>query len=145
MTRGFQIKALSEFAIHTNNMDAMGRFYRDTLGLEPFGTRAGGAIEFFRVGDGYRGLTSVIALFDAGAERNIVVGRGVKASSLHHIALAVSRDDQDEAEKWFAKNNIETRVEEFSWVGWRGLFVSDPDGNTVELVASDMSVYDPEA
>lgn len=145
MKRGFQIRALSEFAIHTNNMDAMIGFYRDMLGLEPFGTRVGGAIEFFRVGDGFDGLTSVIALFDAGSERNIVVGRGAEASSLHHIALAVSRSDQDEAERWFAENGIDTRIEEFAWVGWRGLFVSDPDGNTVELVASDLSVYDPNA
>lgn len=145
MKRGFQIKALSEFAIHTNNMDAMITFYRDMLALEPFATRAAGAIEFFRVGDGYDGLTSVIALFDAGAERNVIVGRGAKSSSLHHIALAVSRSDQDAAERWFTKNGIDTRIEDFTWVGWRGLFVSDPDGNTVELVARAMSVYDPGA
>lgn len=145
MKRGFRIKALSEFAIHTNNMAAMIRFYRDMLGLEPFATRADGALEFFRAGDGHDGLTSVIALFDAGAERKVVVGRGAEASSLHHIALAVSRGDQDEAERWFAENGIDTRIEEFSWVGWRGLFVSDPDGNTVELVARDPDVYVPGA
>lgn len=142
MKPGFQIKALSEFAIHTNNMPAMISFYRDMLGLEPFATRAGGALEFFRIGDGSEGLTSVIALFDAGTDKTIVAGRDAMASSLHHIALAVSRDDQDAAEQWFAENGIETRIEEFAWVGWRGLFVTDPDGNIVELVARDMSVYD---
>jgi len=28
-------------------------------------------------------------------------------------------------------------VETFEWVGWRGVFTFDPDGNTVELVAKD--------
>jgi len=143
MKPGFQIKALSEIAIHTNNMAAMVPFYRDILGLEPFATRAAGAIEFFRVGEGYDGLTAVVALFDAGSDNQIVTGRAGPSSSLHHIALAVSRTEQDAAESWFAQNGIATRIEEFSWVGWRGLFVTDPDGNTVELVARDSALYDP--
>ena len=31
------------------------------------------------------------------------------------------------------------RVEHFGWVGWRGIFTDDPEGNTVELVAFDPS------
>jgi catechol 2,3-dioxygenase-like lactoylglutathione lyase family enzyme len=105
------------------------------LGLEPFATRASGTIEFFRIGDGFGGLTTVLALFDAGAEKQVTSGRSDPASSLHHIALSVSREEQDMAERWFAEKGIETRIENFTWVGWRGLFVKDPDGNTVELVA----------
>ena len=143
MKPGFQIGALSEIAIHTNNMSEMISFYRDCLGLEPFSTRANGTIEFFRISAGYKGLTTVLALFDAGRNQSITSGRGESASSLHHIALAVTRPDQDVAEKWFAQNGIETRIEDFTWVGWRGLFVKDPDGNTVELVAHDPDLHDP--
>lgn len=143
MKPGFQIGGLSEIAIHTNNMSAMISFYRDCLGLEPFSTRANGAIEFFRISTGYQGLTTVLALFDAGANQSVTSGRGEAASSLHHIALAVTRPDQDVAESWFAQNGIETRIEDFTWVGWRGLFVKDPDGNIVELVAHDPDLYDP--
>jgi len=143
---GFQIKALSEFAIHTGNMEAMVEFYRDLLGLEPFATRAGGAIEFFRVGDGFDGLTAVIALFDVGQDGPVVAGRRPgAASSFHHIALAVTRAGQDAAAAWFESNGVETRIEEFAWVGWRGLFVKDPDGNTVELVARDPALYTSDA
>ncbi|MEM9632295.1 MAG: VOC family protein [Pseudomonadota bacterium] len=137
MKPGFQVKGLSEIAIHTSNMAAMIGFYRDCLGLEHFATRSGGAIEFFRIGDGFGGLTTVLALFDAGSEKQVVSGRNEPASSLHHIALSVSRAEQDAAEKWFAEKDIETRIENFAWVGWRGLFLKDPDGNTVELVAVD--------
>ncbi|MEM8743482.1 MAG: hypothetical protein AAGF14_02480, partial [Pseudomonadota bacterium] len=84
------------------------------------------------------------ALFDADRAIDLVSGRATaagKGSSLHHIALSISREDQDRAETWFAERGISTRIEEFSWVGWRGLFLYDPDGNTVELVAHDASVY----
>ncbi|MES0880121.1 VOC family protein [Roseibium sp. SCP14] len=137
MKPGFQVRGLSEIAIHTSNMAAMIEFYRDCLGLEPFATRAGGAIEFFRIGDGFGGLTTVLALFDAGEEKQIIAGRNSPASSLHHIALSVSREEQDAAERWFAEQGVETRTENFIWTGWRGLFVKDPDGNTVELVAAE--------
>lgn len=141
---GFQVRGLSEIAIQTRNMPAMLAFYRDDLGLEPFGSRAGGAIEFLKVADGFAGLTTVVALFDADRSIELVSGRATatgQGSSLHHIALSVSRHDQDRAQTWFAERGIASRIEEFSWVGWRGLFVRDPDGNTVELVAHDSSVY----
>ena len=39
--------------------------------------------------------------------------------------------------EWFRKNGVPYRVQDFAWVGWRGVFVTDPEGNTVELVAYD--------
>ena len=142
--RGFSIRGLSEFAIQTTNLDAMVGFYGDMLGLEHFATRNERNIVFFKVSDGFGGLTAVIALF--GTDDPVVSGRGgagEASAALHHIALAVSREEQDAAETWFKDNGIDTRIEEFAWVGWRGLFVKDPDGNTVELVAHDPSVFEP--
>lgn len=143
-SRGFAIHALSEFAIRTANMAEMVAFYRDIIGLELFATRPDRGIVFFKVSDGHAGLTAVLALFDVGSRAAVASGRGDgdrPASSLHHLALAVSRAEQDAAEAWFRENGVATRTEEFGWVGWRGLFVNDPDGNTVELVASDPSLY----
>jgi hypothetical protein len=56
--------------------------------------------------------------------------------------LALPRDEQEAAQAWFERHNLACRVEEFRWIGWRGLFVHDPDGNTVELVAYDASLLD---
>ena len=41
---------------------------------------------------------------------------------------------------WYEANELPYRVETFGWVGWRGVFTEDPEGNTVELVAYDDSI-----
>ena len=63
-------------------------------------------------------------------------------SSLRHLALTLPRAEQDAAQAWLDRQAIPYRVETFSWIGWRGVFLTDPDGNTVELVAYDASLLD---
>ena len=41
---------------------------------------------------------------------------------------------------WYDANGIDYHVEEFGWIGWRGIFAKAPEGNTVELVAHDESM-----
>ena len=136
---GFKIRALGEIAIRCRDFEAMTAFYRDMLGLEVLSGGHRGTIVFFRIAEGYGGHTAVLALFDEAAG-DVATGQ---ASSLHHLAFTVDRADQDRAEAFLASNGIETRIEEFAWIGWRGLFMTDPDGNTVELVAYDPEVGEP--
>jgi catechol 2,3-dioxygenase-like lactoylglutathione lyase family enzyme len=136
--RGFRLRALGEIAIRTRNIEAMTAFYRDVLGLQILSRRDDGGIVFFRLADGFAGHTSVLALFDeTGAE----VAAGPR-SSLHHLALTLPRTEQDAAQAWLDRQKIPYRIQEFAWVGWRGVFLDDPDGNTVELVAYDVSLLD---
>ena len=58
-------------------------------------------------------------------------------SSLHHIALSLPWDEQQAVIEWYENLGPKYYVETFDWVGWRGVFTFDPDGNTVELVAKD--------
>jgi catechol 2,3-dioxygenase-like lactoylglutathione lyase family enzyme len=140
--RGFRPRALGEIAIRTRNIETMTAFYRDVLGLELLSRRNQGQIVFFRVADGFAGHTAVLALF-AEAEAEVTAGAtGPAQSSLHHLALSLPREEQDAAQAWLERQNIAYRIEEFPWIGWRGLFLNDPDGNTVELVAYDVSLLD---
>jgi len=141
--RGFRARALGEIALRTRNMAAMVAFYRDILGLELLQSREDGRIVFFRIADGFAGHTAVLALF-AEAAAEVVAGRGgPRQSSLHHLALALPRAEQAAAEAWFERQGLPCRISEFPWIGWRGIFVDDPDGNTVELVAYDVGLLDP--
>ena len=105
-------------------------FYRDILRLPPLGDQTG-PIRFFRLGEGYRGHTQVVALFAAEAHLP-ATGPG---SSLHHIALGIAADQQATAQNWLQGHGHACHYTGFGWIGWRGLFTTDPDGNTVELVA----------
>lgn len=127
--RGFRPAGLGEVAIRCRDIDAMTGFYRDVIGLELLSRRPNG-ITFFRIAPGVAGHTCVLALFpdDAAPETG-------PASSLHHLALSLTPAAQDAALDWYARIGLPCRVEAFDWIGWRGVFAEDPEGNTVELVA----------
>lgn len=137
--RKFRPRALGEIAIRCKNIDAMQAFYRDVIGLTPLQGQHRRDIVFLKVADGYAGHTCVLALFEAGKDQEPSVGA---ASSLHHIALTVSYEEQAAVIAWYEKLKQPYRVEEFGWIGWRGIFTQDPEGNTVELVAYDPSFED---
>lgn len=132
----FRIKALGEIAIRCAEMAPMVRFYEEVLGLERMTGNARSDIVFFRIAEGFAGHTCILALFADGTN-GPATGTG---SSLHHIALTVSYQDQSAAMQWYDDRGIDYRVEHFGWVGWRGVFTTDPEGNTVELVAYDDSL-----
>lgn len=141
--RGFTVRALGEIAIRCIDLDSMVAFYRDVIGLEPLNDPNNGRIVFLRIAEGFGGHTTVLALFrhdieaagrTRAGELPPATGQG---SSLHHLALSLPWDEQEAVIGWYEKLGREYHVEEFDWVGWRGVFTFDPDGNTVELVAKD--------
>ncbi|WP_394199982.1 VOC family protein [Litoreibacter albidus] len=141
--RGFTVRALGEIAIRCIDLNAMVAFYRDVVGLEPMNDPDTGDIVFFRIADGIAGHTAVLALFrhDIEGAGNTRTGSEPPAtgpgSSLHHLALSLHWEEQDAVVAWYEKLEREYQVETFAWIGWRGVFTKDPDGNTVELVAKE--------
>ena len=61
---------------------------------------------------------------------------------LHHLTLTLSPAEQDAAIAWFGVTGRACRIEQHRWISWRGVFVPDPEGNSVELVAADPSFRD---
>lgn len=132
----------------------MAAFYEDVLGLERMSGSALDNIVFFHIAEGFGGHTQILALFDKALFAKEASGRpdlhatGVQVpetgakSSLHHIALTIPFHEQDAAMAWYDSLGQAYRVEHFGWVGWRGVFTEDPEGNTVELVAYDDSLKD---
>lgn len=145
--RGFRVRALGEIAIRCDDLARMAAFYGDVLGLERMEGSAAPGIVFFRIAEGFGGHTQILALFEKTATgRPGLHPTGLYApetgakSSLHHIALTMPYSEQDAAMAWYDSLGKTYRVEHFGWVGWRGIFTEDPEGNTVELVAFDESL-----
>lgn len=122
-------------------------FYQDVIGLERLSGGHHDTITFFKVAEGFGGHTSVLALFlhaDAGPS-DLIPGDGSPptagpGSSLHHFALSLPFEEQDAVMRWYDKIGQPYRVEHFGWIGWRGIFTQDPEGNTIELVAYDAAM-----
>lgn len=144
--RGFKVRALGEVAIRCADLEAMSAFYRDIIGLDHLSGDHRDGIVFFKLAESFGGHTGVLALFHHDAGRRDLHPRGTAppatgaGSSLHHLALSLSFAELDAVMRWYEKNGIDYRVQVFDWIGWRGIFATDPEGNTVELVAYDASL-----
>ncbi|MEL7213372.1 MAG: VOC family protein [Pseudomonadota bacterium] len=140
------IKALGEIAIRCADLAAMTAFYRDVVGLKVLKDFSKTGIVFFKIAEGYAGHTTVLALFASDAGRPELHAHSDDApetgarSSLHHIALTVDYAAQDGIMSWLTGQGIPYRIQTFDWIGWRGVFINDPEGNTVEFVAADASL-----
>ena len=148
MTRNFKVRALGEIAIRTSNMESMVKFYRDTIGLELLSGDHRSNIVFFKIADGFAGHTSILALFEPDSGRADIHPQSHEPpisggrSSLHHIALSLPYEEQEAVLNWYEANDVVYSIQHFGWIGWRGIFTRDPDGNTVELVAYSNDIKD---
>lgn len=141
--RDFKVLGLGEIAIRCRDKAAMMVFYDQVIGLEHLAGDVDDVVTFFKIADGVQGHTSVLALFRH--DRESIGAHSVDdqlpatgtGSSLHHIALSLPFSEQQAVMDWYDQIGQEYRVNVFDWIGWRGIFTHDPDGNTVELVARD--------
>lgn len=144
--RGFRVRGLGEIAIRCENVGRMAAFYRDVIGLDLLSESADGPIVFFRIAEGVGGHQQVLALFDKAAGQPDLHPTGAEPpetgarSSLHHLALSLPFEEQEAVMAWYDQLGLDYNVQVFDWVGWRGVFTRDPEGNTVELVAYDASL-----
>jgi catechol-2,3-dioxygenase len=132
----FDVHDLGELAIRCRDLAAMTAFYRNIVGLEVIEGDYRDGIVFLRVGEGFGGHTCVVALFADEDDDEGAVLEGRPASSLHHVALTVRPEDLAPAVEWYHAHGLEPRTDHHAWVGWNSVYVKDPEGNTVELVAA---------
>jgi catechol-2,3-dioxygenase len=131
------VRSIGEIALRVNNLDVMQKFYEEVIGL-PLMTRVPNSA-FFKIADGYGGHTQVLALFD----RSRTPGyRGTDAatSTIDHIAFEISLADFADERRRLEALGLQVEIAEHAWVHWRSLYVTDPEGNQVELVCYDDSV-----
>jgi catechol-2,3-dioxygenase len=131
------VRGLGEIAFRVNNLDAMQKFYEEVVGL-PLMTRAPNCA-FFKIADGYDGHTQVLALFDRSQSPGYR-GTDAATSTIDHIAFEIPLADFLDERKRLESLGLQVETAEHAWVHWRSLYVSDPEGNLVELVCYDGSV-----
>jgi catechol-2,3-dioxygenase len=131
------VRGLGEIALRVNNLDAMQKFYAEIIGL-PLMTRFP-SVAFFKIADGYGGHTQVLALFDRSQSPGYQKANPA-TSTIDHIAFEIPLADFEGEKKRLERLGLQVETAEHAWVHWRSLYVTDPEGNQVELVAYDNSV-----
>jgi catechol 2,3-dioxygenase-like lactoylglutathione lyase family enzyme len=141
----FGIRGVGEVVLRVRALDPMIAFYRDVLGLELL-RRFGDDIAFLRVAPGFGGHTQILGFFrkelPSNFRRRDWPGHEPGHTTLHHFALEMAREDHDVALAHLAALSIATDTAVHPWIGWRSIYLRDPEGNTVELVCVDEAVLE---
>ena len=128
------IKGLAEIALRVTDLDKMTRFYEEVIGLESL-ERFDKTV-FFRIAEGVEGHIQILALFDRTGQEGYT-GIDSKKSTIDHIAFGISKSDYEPEKKRLEDLGYEVRTAYNEWVKWRSLYVTDPEGTTVEMVCYD--------
>ncbi|MFQ5473224.1 MAG: VOC family protein [Dehalococcoidia bacterium] len=142
------VKGLGEIVLRVNDLEKMQEFYEEIIGLEVM-KRFPKAV-FFRVADGAGGHPQAFALIDrSGKSSGPVIhqttpeGVSQERSTLDHVAFEIDLTAYESEKARLERHGLSIETAVFKWTGWRSLFMSDPEGNTVELVCFDSSIYKP--
>ena len=131
------VRGLGEIALRVNDLAAMQHFYEQIIGL-PLMTRFPN-FAFFKIAEGYGGHTQVLALFDR-SQSSDYLGPDAATSTIDHIAFEIPFTDFEREKKRLEGLGFQVETAEYVWEHWRSLYVTDPEGNQVELVCYDKSL-----
>lgn len=130
------IEGLGEIAFRTENIEQMCEFYGEVLGLDRIDDPSSETSAFFGVAEGVAGHTQVLVLFDH-SEADRYIQPDSERTTIDHIAFGIDPDSFDAEAERLESLGYDLDYAYHDWVEWRSLFLTDPDGNEVELVCYD--------
>jgi catechol 2,3-dioxygenase len=138
-------RQLGEVVVRVADLDRSIRFYRDVLGF-PLIHVIQGSIAFIQVAEGVEGHTQIIGRFrndwHSNREGKTWDGAEPRRSTLHHFAIEISSDCYDDVLAYPTEKGLRPNTQIHPWIGWRSIYVSDPDDHTVEFVCFDRATFD---
>lgn len=128
------IRGLTEIVIWVRNREKAVQFYRDALGLTVMAEPDARGAVFLQVGDDPVGVPQQIVLVPlpegaagAPADRS---GR-----ALHHVGIEIAAEEFNREAERLRGLGFEPRFGEHPFLPLKGMYIDDPDGNEVELIA----------
>jgi catechol 2,3-dioxygenase len=134
---GRPIRGLGEIALRVRDLDTMRKFYEDVIGLPLLRRFPNSA--FFKIAEGHDGHTQVLALFDRSGDSDYRAPNA-PSSTIDHIAFEISLPNYAAELARLRSLGLAVETAEHAWVHWRSLYVTDPEGNSIELVSYDETV-----
>lgn len=135
--RDTAVGGLAEIALRVEDMAAMRAFYEEVIRL-PVLDAFDGAV-FYDLGPGVAGHTQVFVLFDR-TDAAGYAGIDPARTTVDHVAFGIDRADYGAERERLEARGLDVRTATHEWVQWRSLYVTDPEGNSVELVCHDPSI-----
>ena len=125
------VTGLAEIVLNVRDMAASLGFYRDLLGLTVISPPERTNPVFLRAGAANADLPALVVL--------VQLPEGAASftapRTLHHLALAVPADSFDDTRSALEARGFTMRTGQHPVIPSRTMYVDDPDGNEVELIA----------
>jgi catechol-2,3-dioxygenase len=128
-----QIDGLAEVVLNVRDASRAVAFYGDLLGLERMTPEDQPGPIFFRAGQATDRVPSLLVLvpLSSGADDFR------EPRSLHHLALTIPAAAFDDARETLVSAGVEVRDGEHPVLAVRTMYVTDPEGNEVELISPE--------
>jgi catechol 2,3-dioxygenase-like lactoylglutathione lyase family enzyme len=126
-----RVTGLAEVVLHARDLGASVAFYRDLLGLEVISPPERTNPIFLRAGVANADLPAMVVLVGLPPD----AGEFVPPRSLHHLALAIPAEEFDATMAALTARGFTVRTGQHPVLPSRTMYVDDPDGNEVELIA----------
>src|SRR5829696_6342300 len=128
-----EIDGLAEVVLNVRDASRAVAFYGDLLGLERITPEDQPGPIFFRAGQATDRVPSLLVLAPLSAgTRSFAEPR-----TLHHLALTIPAAAFEEARATLANAGVEVRDGKHPVLAVRTMYVTDPEGNEVELISPE--------
>jgi catechol-2,3-dioxygenase len=128
---GIVVEGLAETVLNVHDMAKSLAFYRDLLGLTVISPPERTNPIFLRAGAATAALPALIVLVQLPADAPAFSS----PRTLHHLALAIAADAFDAAHETLVQRGFTVRTGQHPVLPSRTMYIDDPDGNEVELIA----------
>ncbi len=124
------IRDIAEIVLNCHDQGAALRFYRDVFGLTPIAPPDRPGPIFLQAGPGQAGVPQMVVLAPLPPD----AGPFAPPRTLHHLALEIAPEDFDPTWARLRGLGYEIRTGQHPVIPSRTMYVTDPDGNEVEII-----------
>ena len=133
-----KIRGLTEVVISVHDMEKSLGFYRDILGLMVMSPPDFRGAVFLRVSEETDIVPQQIVLVPLPEGTDAFPTERVRRP-LHHLGIEVAREDFESERERLQGLGFDVRLGEHPFLPLKGMYLDDPDGNEVELIAMKTS------
>jgi catechol 2,3-dioxygenase-like lactoylglutathione lyase family enzyme len=122
-----------EIVLMVQDVEKSRAFYAGVLGLKVISPDLGGPV-FLRAGDETAGVPNQIVLAPRPAEAPALPAEAW-LRNVHHIGIEIPSGSLEETQRQLEAQGFTVRTGEHPFLPVQAIYIDDPDGNEVELVA----------
>ena len=129
-----KIRGLTEVVISVHDMEKSLNFYRDILGLRVMSPPDFRGAVFLQISEQPDTAPQQLVLVPLPEGTDAFPTERVRRP-LHHLGLEVAREDFESERERLQGLGFDVRFGEHPFLPLKGMYLDDPDGNEVELIA----------